>query len=310
MKFINKISHYVSDYMAILILFVAVLALLCPASFGWISSKSINWLLGVVMFCMGMTLKPVDFKVVFTKPKAVLSGCFAQFFIMPLLAFLLCRVFHLPEEIAIGVILVGCCPGGTASNVITYLAKGDVALSIGMTTVSTLLAPFLTPLLTFLLAGKSIDVNMVTMFLSIVQVVIVPIALGLIVNHFFPDTSKKIGDILPMFSTLAIALIIGIVVAANSSRILSSGLIIIVVVMLHNILGLLLGYGIGTLLKVDKSKRSAIAIEVGMQNSGLATSLAATHFAIYPLATIPGAIFSVWHNFSGTIAAWIFRKGK
>ena len=260
------------------------------------------------MFGMGLTLKPEDFKVVFSRPKDVVIGCIAQFTLMPFLAWALTQVFHLPTELAIGVILVGTCPGGTSSNVMTYLSKGDVALSVGMTAVSTVLAPFLTPLLTLLYAGQRVDVNPMNMFLSIVKVVLVPIALGFVVNHFFHAFTQNAVRVLPLVSTTAIVLIICAVVSANSAKIMTSGLLILAVVILHNLLGYLTGFGVGKLLKLDSTKCRAISIEVGMQNSGLATSLAAAHFAQYPLATIPGAVFSVWHNISGAILANFFAR--
>ena len=225
---------------------------------------------------------------------------------MPLLAFCLTKVFNLPTELAIGVILVGTCPGGTSSNVMTYLSGGDVALSVGMTAVSTVLAPFLTPLLTYFYAGQKVDVNMASMFLSIVKVVIVPIVLGFVINHFFKKFTERAVEVLPLISTTAIVAIVAAVVSANSAKIMTCGLLIVAVVICHNVLGYLLGYGIGKVLKLNTTKCRAISIEVGMQNSGLATSLATTHFAAYPLATIPGAVFSVWHNISGAILANFF----
>ena len=190
----------------------------------------------------------------------------------------------------------------------TYLSKGDVALSVGMTAVSTILAPFLTPLLTYLYAGEKVDVNMLSMFISIVKVVIVPIVLGFVVNHFFSKFTEKAVEVLPLISTTAIVAIVAAVVSANSAKIMTSGLLILAVVILHNVLGYTLGYCIGKVLKLDTTKCRAISIEVGMQNSGLATSLAATHFAQYPLATIPGAVFSVWHNVSGAVLANLFVR--
>lgn len=259
---------------------------------------------------MGLTLKPADFKVVFSRPKDVIIGCLSQFTIMPLLAFGLTKAFSLPAELAIGVILVGTCPGGTSSNVMTYLSKGDVALSVGMTAVSTVLAPFLTPLLTYVYAGAKVDVNMLSMFLSIIKVVIVPIASGFVINHFFKKFTEAAIEVLPLISTTAIVAIVAAVVSANSAKIMTSGLLIVGVVILHNVCGYLLGYGIGKVLRLDTTKCRAISIEVGMQNSGLATSLAATHFAQYPLATIPGAVFSVWHNISGAVLANIYAQHK
>ena len=415
MKTLEKVSDFVGKYMAAIVIVVAALALLFPGTFSVVKTAWVNTLLGIVMFGMGLTLKPEDFKVVFSRPKDVIIGCIAQFTLMPFLAWALTQLFHLPTELAIGVILVGTCPGGTSSNVMTYLSKGDVALSVGMTAVSTVLAPFLTPLLTLLYAGQRVDVNPVNMFLSIVKVVfsrpkdviigciaqftlmpflawaltqlfhlptelaigvilvgtgpggtssnvmtylskgdvalsvgmtavstvlapfltplltllyagqrvdvnpvnmflsivkvvLVPIALGFVVNHFFHAFTQNAVRVLPLVSTTAIVLIICAVVSANSAKIMTSGLLILAVVILHNLLGYLTGFGVGKLLKLDSTKCRAISIEVGMQNSGLATSLAAAHFAQYPLATIPGAVFSVWHNISGAVLANFFAR--
>ena len=304
----KKLCHYISEYMGVLVLAAALLALAFPEWLRQIRPTTINYLLGVVMFGMGLTLNLKDFKIVFSRPKDVIIGCLAQFTVMPLLAWLLTRLFPLDEALALGVVLVGCCPGGTASNVITYLAKGDLALSVGMTGVSTLLAPFLTPLLTWALAGKSINVDMVSMFLSILWVVILPIVVGLIVKGMWPQFTDKATDYLPAFSSVAIAFIVAIVISATADRLLAGGLLIVVVVMLHNICGFGIGYLTGRLLGLQEAKKRAISIEVGMQNSGLASSLATIHFAAYPLAAIPGAIFSVWHNISGAAIAYLYRK--
>ena len=294
--------------MGVLVLAAALLALTFPNVLQQIRPTFINYLLGVVMFGMGLTLNLNDFKIVFSRPKDVIIGCLAQFTIMPLLAWGLATMFQLDEALALGVVLVGCCPGGTASNVITYLAKGDLALSVGMTGVSTLLAPLLTPLLTWALAGKTVDVDVAGMLLSILWVVILPIVVGLIVKWLWPKFTEKATDYLPAISTIAIALIVAIVIAANANKLMAGGLIIVVVVMLHNLCGLSLGYLIGRMLGLSEPKKRAISIEVGMQNSGLASSLATIHFAAYPLATIPGAIFSVWHNISGAMVAYFYRK--
>jgi len=304
----KKLCHYISEYMGVLVLASAVLAIVFPETLQQVPTKVINYLLGVVMFGMGLALNLKDFKIVFSRPKDVIIGCLAQFTVMPLLAWTLSRLFALDEALALGVVLVGCCPGGTASNVITYLAKGDLALSVGMTGVSTLLAPFLTPLLTWALAGKSVNVDVVGMLLSILWVVIVPIVIGLVVKWIWPKFTEEATDYLPAFSSIAIATIVAIIFAANASKLLAGGMMIIVVVALHNICGLGLGYLIGRLLNLTEAKKRAISIEVGMQNSGLASSLATIHFAAYPLATIPGAIFSVWHNLSGAMVARLYTK--
>ena len=299
----KKLCNYISRYMGVLVLAASLLAFIFPSALQQIRPTTINYLLGVVMFGMGLTLNLTDFKIVFSRPKDVVIGCLAQFTVMPLLAWLLARLFQLDEALALGVVLVGCCPGGTASNVITYLAKGDLALSVGMTGVSTLLAPLITPLLTWALAGKSINVDVVGMLLSILLVVILPIVVGLIVKWLWPKFTEQATDYLPAFSSIAIAFIVAIIIAANADKLMAGGLVIVVVVMLHNICGLSVGYLIGHLLGLSSPKKRAISIEVGMQNSGLASSLATIHFAAYPLATIPGAIFSVWHNISGALVA-------
>ena len=304
----RKICHYISEYMGILVLAAALIALAFPEALSRVRPTVINYLLGLVMFGMGLTLKLHDFKIVFSRPKDVIIGCLAQFTIMPLLAWGLACLFRLDEALALGVVLVGCCPGGTASNVITYMAKGDLALSVGMTGVSTLLAPFLTPLLTWALAGKTVDVDVASMFLSILWVVILPIVIGLLLKWMWPNFTERVTDYLPAFSSIAIALIVAIVISANAGRLLAGGLLIIIVVILHNIFGLSLGFLIGWLLGFSEPKKRAISIEVGMQNSGLASSLATIHFAAYPLATIPGALFSVWHNISGAIVAYLYRR--
>lgn len=304
----KTICHYISEYMGVLVLLAAVVSLWWPASFAWIDTWVINPTLGVIMFGMGLTLSPHDFRMVMSRPKDILIGCLAQFTVMPLLALALTWAFSLPKELALGVILVGCCPGGTASNVITFLAKGDLALSVGMTATSTLLAPVLTPLLVWLMAGTMVDVDTVGMLLSIVYVVIAPIVIGLLCQRFLPKITQAIVPYLPALSSIAIALVVCIVVSHNASRLLVGGMIVVLVVVLHNICGLGLGYLIGRLLGLAEAKKKALSIEVGMQNSGLATSLATLHFAAYPLAAIPGAVFSVWHNISGAIAAYFYRK--
>ncbi len=308
MNTLYKISQWTEGHITLFVVVVSALALLFPPSFLWIPTSAVTPMLGIVMFGMGLTLKPSDFKPVLMHPKDILIGELAQFIVMPTTAWILCKLLNLPTDLALGVVLVGCCPGGTASNVICYLSKGDIALSVGMTAVSTIVAPIVTPALVLLLAGQQVNVDVWGMFMSIVQVVILPIILGFGVNHYFRRFTERIVPLLPMVSTLAIAAIIGIVVSHNAARIVTCSLLVAVAVILHNLLGLALGYGAAGMLGLSRDKRTAISIEVGMQNSGLATSLAATHFAAYPMAAVPGAIFSVWHNFSGSIAAQLFRR--
>ncbi len=300
MKSLEKLSAFISKYMAIFVIAIAAIALFEPWTFKWAAPK-VTILLGVVMFGMGMTLRIRDFKLVFQRPRDVFIGALAQFTIMPALAWLLAKGFGLPPELAAGVILVGTCPGGTSSNVMTYLARGDVALSVSMTMTTTILAPIVTPLLTWWLAGEWVEISLSAMMLSIVQVVILPIVLGIIINTFFEATVQKVVTLLPLISVTAIVLIVGGVVSVSSQRIMETGLLIMLVVMCHNLLGYGIGFLLAKLLHMNMAKAKAISIEVGMQNSGLATSLAMLHFGA--TAAIPGAIFSVWHNISGSLAA-------
>ena len=268
----ERFCRLISDHIGLLVLSAAVVAYAFPALTDGVSPSVINPLLGIIMFGMGMTLRAADFRVVFSRPKDVLIGCVAQFTVMPLLAWSLSRLFGLDEALTIGVVLVGCCPGGTASNVITYLSGGDLALSVGMTGVSTLLAPLLTPLLVLLLAGKTVAVDVTAMMVSILWVVIVPIVCGLMARRLMPELTARSARFLPALSSLTIAAIVGTIV------------------------GLVVG------------SYYAMRIEVGMQNSGLASSLATLHFASFPMATIPGALFSVWHNLSGALMVRIFTE--
>jgi len=304
----KQICNIISKWMALIVLLTAAGALFWPAVFGVIRTSWISYLLGMVMFGMGLTMNINDFKIVFSRPRDIIIGCIAQFTIMPSLAWCLATIFNLPPELAIGVILVGCCPGGTSSNVITYLAGGDLPLSVGFTSISTILAPLLTPLLTWFLAGTYVDVSIWSMFISIISVVILPILLGFIIKYYFKDLSMKIADYLPAFSTIAITLIVAAVVSANSSSLRTSGMLIILVVICHNLLGYGTGYLLGKILKLASPKRIAISVEVGMQNSGLACSLANQHFSTMAMAAVPGAIFSVWHNISGALLARFLRK--
>ena len=304
----KKVSGFLGKYMAIIVLAVAALALFVPKSSLWIQTSWVNYLLMVVMFGMGLTMKLSDFGVVFSRPKDIIIGCSAQFIIMPLLAFALGKTFGLERSLLVGVMLVGTCPGGTASNVITYLSKGDVSLSVGMTSVNTLLSPLLTPALTYLFLRTSVHVDVKAMIFSIIQVVAVPIGLGILINKLMPKVCEKIKDILPCISVTAICLIIAAVVSHNSAKILSTGAVIFAVVILHNLLGYVCGYLVGVLFKMDISRKKAVAIEIGMQNSGLATTLAGSAFPDLSMATVPGAIFSVWHNISGAVLAGVFRR--
>lgn len=305
MRALTALSRFVSASFPFWVLLFAILAFFRPAWFLPLTA-AIAPLLGLVMFGMGLTLKGEDFREVARHPIRVLIGVLAQFVIMPGLAWLLCRLLQLPAEIAVGVILVGCCPGGTASNVMTWLSRGDVALSVAITSVTTLLAPLVTPALVWLLASAWLPVSFAAMFLSILQVVLVPIALGLLAQRLLGERTRQVAEVLPLVSVFSIVVIIAAVVAASQARIAESGLLIMAVVMLHNGFGLLLGYLTGKLTGMPLAQRKALAIEVGMQNSGLGAALANVHFS--PLAAVPSALFSVWHNLSGSLLAALFRR--
>lgn len=307
MEKIGKIASLLTRYISIIILIFSALAFWKPEGFGWATNYT-SVFLGVAMFGMGLTIRAEDFKVVFSHPKEILTGCLAQYTVMPLAAWLLSVLLGLEPDLAIGVILVGCCPGGTASNVITYIAGGDVALSVGMTIVSTLIAPVMTPVLVYLLGGAWVEVSLWAMVVSVVKVILIPVLLGLLLHRIFSHQIERIHNVLPLISVISIVMIISGIVAVNKEKVITSGVLVLGVVILHNFLGMALGLLIAKLMKIPYTKATAIAIEVGMQNSGLAVSLATANFAANPLATLPGAIFSVWHNIAGSIFAGLRRR--
>mgnify|MGYP000896267948 FL=1 len=305
------LTQFIQKTFALWVVLFAGIALIVPEAFVWLKAYII-WMLGIIMFGMGMTMTVDDFKGVLHSPKAVVIGVVAQFMLMPGLAYLLCQLFQLPPAIAIGVILVGCCPGGTASNVITYMAKGNTALSVACTSVSTILAPVLTPAIFYLLASQWIEINAMSMLGSILQVVLFPIILGLIVRSVLKQKVETYIQVMPLISVLAIVAIVAAIIAGSKAQILESGLLILAVVALHNGLGYLLGFGASRLFKLPYADSKAIAIEVGMQNSGLGVALAAVHFAASPITAVPSAIFSLWHNISGPALAtyWASKDNK
>ncbi|NNG99610.1 bile acid:sodium symporter family protein [Acinetobacter sp. ANC 5414] len=306
-----RFTQFIQKTFALWVVLFAGIALIVPEAFVWLKVYII-WMLGIIMFGMGMTMTVDDFKGVLQSPKAVVIGVVAQFVVMPGLAYLLCQLFQLPPEIAIGVILVGCCPGGTASNVITYMAKGNTALSVACTSVSTLLAPVLTPAIFYLLASQWIEINAMSMLGSILQVVLFPIILGLIVRSVLKQKVDAYIQVMPLISVIAIVAIVAAIIGGSKAQILESGLLILAVVALHNGLGYLLGFWASRLFKLPYADSKAIAIEVGMQNSGLGVALAAVHFAASPITAVPSAIFSLWHNISGPALAtyWASKANK
>lgn len=297
-----RFTQFIQKTFALWVIVFAVLALWQPEFFVWLKAY-IPWILGIIMLGMGMTMTVDDFKGVLQSPKAVLIGVVAQFVVMPGLAYVLCKLFNLPPEIAVGVILVGCCPGGTASNVIIYMAKGNVALSVACTSVSTLLAPVLTPAIFYLLASQWLKIDAASMFISILQVVLLPIVVGLILRTWLKRQVESYIQVMPLVSVIAIVAIVAAIIGGSKAAILQSGLLILAVVILHNGLGYLLGFTAARFFKLPYADSKAIAIEVGMQNSGLGVALAAVHFAASPITAVPSAIFSLWHNISGPALA-------
>lgn len=265
-------------------------------------------LLALVMFMMGLTLSGDDFSRIKSDPRPVLVGVATQFLLMPVLAITLAHMLGLSTQLTAGMVLVGSCAGGTASNVITYLARGDVALSISMTVTSTLTGVVLTPLLCTFYLSESIEVDSLGMLLSIVQMVLAPVMIGAALNHFLPAAVARVQALLPTLAIAIILVIIGTVVALNAERLLHVGFLTLVAVMLHNCLGLMGGFYIGRLFGFDLRQSHTLAIEVGMQNSGLGVALALQFFSA--TAALPGAIFSVWHNISGSILASIWSRKR
>lgn len=305
MKAIASLSAFVGKTFALWVILFAVLGFVLPDTFKQLTPYIVT-LLGIIMFGMGLTLSLDDFKEVAKRPVDVGIGVASQFLIMPLIAVALTMIIPMSPEVAAGVILVGCCPGGTSSNVMTYLSKGDVALSVACTSVTTLAAPIVTPFLVWLFASQFLPVDAMAMFISIVKVILVPLALGFLLQKLLPGVVKAAIPALPLVSVAGIVLIVAAVVGASKGAIATSGLMIFAVVVLHNGIGYLLGYFAARATGLSVAKRKAIAIEVGMQNSGLGAALANAHFS--PVAAVPSAIFSVWHNISGAFLANYFSQ--
>ena len=305
MNKVQQVSAVVGRWFPLIVLVAGAVALLTPGTFTGLA-PAVPWLLSVIMLGMGMTLRPADFAIIGRRPWALLLGVAAQYSIMPLLGWGLAHLLGFSALLTAGMILVGSAPGGTASNVMVYLAKGDTALSVAMTTVSTLLAPVLTPLLVLWLVGDDLPVAAGDLFTSIVEIVLVPVVLGLLLRLLLPRLVESLLDVLPLISVAGITGVVVAVVAGSADTIKSVGLLVALAVVLHNCGGLALGYAVGKVSRVPVATRRAISIEVGMQNSGLAAGLAAAHFS--PAAALPGAIFSVWHNVSGSLLAGYWSR--
>lgn len=313
---ITIISQHIARHTSAYVIGAAFVAMFLPGLFAWVSGNTQTVILGIIMLTMGLTLSANDFRILASRPFDILIGTCAQFSIMPLVAYSISKIAGLDDSLAIGLILVGCCPGGVSSNIMSFLCKGDVAFSVGMTTVSTILAPFLTPFLVLVFAGQTVEVNAVGMLVNILIVTIFPVAIGFVLNTFFSNrpSFEKIQKTMPGISVTCLAFIVGGVVCSVREPLLESGLMLFLltfaVVIVHNGLGYLLGYFVGRIFRFSTAKRRTVSIEIGMQNAGLATNLASNFFlATNPLALVPCAISCAWHSISGTLlASWFAHR--
>ena len=306
---LQRTSEYLTKWTPAFVTAVAVFTYFFPNTFAWVKGNAQTSILGFIMLTMGLTLSKEDFRILVSRPIDMLIGVTAQYILMPLIAWIIAKSFNLPHPVAVGLLLVGCCPGGVSSNIMSFLCKGDVAFSVGMTTVTTLLAPVMTPILMLYLAGENIDVDALGMFKSILIVTILPVAIGFALNAAF-NKKNHFADIkktLPGIAVIGLACIVGGVVSAHGQKIITSGIVIFAAVLLHNSLGYIMGYITGLLAKFSKAKCRTVSIEIGMQNAGLATVLSAKHFPTMPEAAIASAVSCVWHSISGALLAGCFN---
>ncbi|MDY4409509.1 MAG: bile acid:sodium symporter family protein [Prevotella sp.] len=313
-KVLQVLSRWLANYTSIFIIGIAVITFFFPHIFDWVRGTTQTVILGIIMLTMGLTLSTEDFKILARRPLDIFIGACAQFIIMPGVAYMLVHVFHLEPALALGILLVGCCPGGVSSNIMSFLCHGDVAFSVGMTCASTLLAPVMTPLLMKLTAGEIIHVDAIGMFTNILIVTIIPVGVGCLLNYLYSkkDYFPTLQSLMPGISVTCLAMIVGGVISTVHDDLIERGLMLFLwtfaVVFCHNSLGYLLGWFSGKLAGFNTAKKRTISIEVGMQNAGLATVLAGTFFAAQPLAVLPCAISCAWHSISGTILAGIYLK--
>ena len=309
LRFLSAASAWLAKWTPAVVTAAAVVAYFKPEFFGWVRGNAQTSVLGVIMLTMGMTLKSEDFKILASRPLDIAIGSLAQYTLMPLIAWTLVHALGLPRAVGIGLVLVGCCPGGVSSNIMTFLCKGDVAFSVGMTTLSTLVAPVVTPVLMLWLAGESVDVDAVGMFMSMLLVTIVPIAVGFSLNAAFGGSRgyDEALKVMPGVAVAGLCCIVGGVVSAHGAVMAKTGAAIFAAVFLHNAIGYVLGYAVGVATRFSRPKRRTISIEVGMQNAGLATVLAGRHFPAMPEVALASAVSCVWHSISGALLAGLFN---
>lgn len=300
MQYLEKVAHFICRRMTLWVIVFSAIAFLYPEPFKPIG-KHISYLLGVIMLGMGLTMSLRDFRLVFTRPKDVFYGVFLRYLIMPLAGFAVATALGLPAALAAGMVLLGACPSGTGSNVMTYIAKGDTALSVTVSSVNTVLAPFLTPAIFLLLAGAMIPINTEALLVDIVKMVLIPVTAGVVLHMAAPRQVEKLSKIVPVLSVVCIIIILTSVVALNAAKMATVALVLCLAVMLHNGLGLLLGYGSAKGLGMSEGKARAVSFEIGMENSGLTVALAMAH--LDPLAALPAALCSIWQYVSGSMLA-------
>ena len=309
---LQAVSRWLANHASAFIIAVAAFTFFIPDAFGWVRGNTQTFILGLIMLTMGLTLTTVDFQILARRPLDIFIGACAQFLIMPLVAYTLVHVFQLDSALALGILLVGCCPGGVSSNIMSFLCKGDVAYSVGMTCASTLLAPVMTPLLMQLTAGKIIEIDAVGMFLNILIVTIIPVGTGCLLNYRYASKPvfPLLQSLMPGVSVACLACIVGGVISTVHDDLFAGGWLLFgwtfLVVFCHNSLGYLLGWLTGRIAGFNTPKKRTLSIEVGMQNAGLATVLAGTFFASQPLSVLPCAISCAWHSISGTILAGFY----
>ena len=312
LKYLVKASTWLASYTSVFVIGIAVFTFFVPGTFKWVSGSTQTIILGLIMLTMGLTLTPNDFKILAKRPFDIFIGACAQFVIMPVVAYALVHAFHLEPALAIGILLVGCCPGGVSSNIMSFLCHGDVAFSVGMTCASTILAPVMTPFLMQLTAGEIVDVDTVGMFLNILIVTIIPVSVGCFLNYMWGKREEfaVVRSLMPGMSVICLAFIVGGVISTVHDDLVARGLWLFLwtfaVVFCHNTLGYLLGWYAGRLAMFNTAKKRTISIEVGMQNAGLATNLATVFFVSQPLAVLPCAISCAWHSISGTLLAGFY----
>lgn len=300
MKYLEKLAQFICRNMTLWVVVFSAIAFFYPAPFKPVG-KYISYLLGIIMLGMGLTMSLEDFRLVLTRPKDVFYGVFFRYLIMPLVGFGVAKMLGLPPALAAGMVLLGAAPSGTGSNVMTYIAKGDTALSITVSSVNTILAPVLTTYIFAFLAGAMIPIDIAALLIDIVKIVLVPVAAGVMLHMVAPALVEKLTKVVPAVSVIFIIAIIASVVALNATKLATMAMILCVAVMIHNIAGLLLGYYAGRTVGMSKKKSRAITFEIGMENSGLAVALALAH--LDPLAALPAAVMTVWEYIAGSLLA-------